>query len=202
MSTIGEGRCYLSTESAVADPLPAGPAPEVAVVDTCGGGHIGDAGRGHPAVRRDAARAVVPTRTPATTATPTTADAGGHDVCGRSRPAYRGTRFARQMPQGRHRRHRGRRHESAEPHAGSKAAQVGRVVDLAPRTQSRTTMLMMTMNSELRHDAAALAVDGMVDLSAPMRIPNSPKIAPDAPTDGTSPPNTKLAVDPAAAHVR
>src|SRR4051812_33355374 len=35
-----------------------------------------------------------------------------------------------------------------------------------------------------------------------MRIPNKPKIAPDAPTDGASPPKTKLAVDPAAAHVR
>ena len=75
----------------------------------------------------NAARAVVPTRTPATTATPTTRDAGGHDVCGRSRPTYRGTRFAGQVPEGRHRRHRGRRHESAKPQAGSEAAQVGRV---------------------------------------------------------------------------
>ena len=34
------------------------------------------------------------------------------------------------------------------------------------------------------------------------RMPNSPKIAPDAPTDGTSPPNTKLATEPAAAQAR
>ena len=32
--------------------------------------------------------------------------------------------------------------------------------------------------------------------------PNSPKIAPDAPTDGTSPPNAKLATEPAAAQAR
>ena len=35
-----------------------------------------------------------------------------------------------------------------------------------------------------------------------MRTPNSPKIAPDAPTDGSSPPMTKLATEPAAAHRR
>ena len=37
---------------------------------------------------------------------------------------------------------------------------------------------------------------------AASRMPKRPKIAPDAPTDGTSPPNTKLAVEPAAAQAR
>ena len=35
-----------------------------------------------------------------------------------------------------------------------------------------------------------------------MRIPNRPKIAPDAPTDGISLPNTKLPTEPAAAQSR
>ena len=37
---------------------------------------------------------------------------------------------------------------------------------------------------------------------AASRMPKSPKIAPDAPTAGASPPNTKLAVEPAAAQAR
>ncbi len=197
MSTIGESRCYLSTESAVADPLPAWCSRRAARRRSSSGGRdVGDAGRGHRAVRRTPLARSSRRGRPATTTTPTTRDAGGHDVRGRSRPTDRRTRFAGQVPQGRHRRHR----RSAARARRATCRRRGRPG--GPRCRSArpdakpNTMLMTMMNASCGTRPRLSRSTGWWIRPAVRRTPNSPKIAPDAPTDGTSPPNTKLAVEP------
>ena len=106
------------------------------------------------------------------------------------------------LPERGHRRDAGRWHERAEPQPGRQPAEVRRVVDRAAGCEPEHDV-DHDEEHQLAHDARGSADrPGGGSVPAASRTPNRPKTAPDAPTDGTSPPNTKLATEPAAAQAR
>src|SRR5690349_4501313 len=75
-------------------------------------------------------------------------------------------------------------------------------LSIDPPDANPNAMLISTMTNSWPAIARLCRSTGWWSWVAVSNTPKSPKIAPDAPTDGMSPPNTKLAVEPAAAQAR